>query len=117
MGKCKDCWKAQVRLRRATNPDVQAYDRDRAKLPHRKKAAREVVIRWRKENPEAYRAQNAVNNAIRDGRLPKGEVCEVEGCARTDVHAHHDDYTKPLEVRWLCPLHHHRGHAAEKAAA
>lgn len=30
--------------------------------------------------------------------------CEV--CGSTDVQKHHDDYAKPLEVRWLCPVHH-----------
>lgn len=27
------------------------------------------------------------------------------------ANAHHDDYAKPLEVRWLCALHHQRHHA------
>lgn len=116
LNKCKECCKAQERERRRTNPAVQAYDRERAKLPHRKAAARQVTIRWREENPEAYRAQTAVGNAIRDGKLAKGEICEAEGCFRTDVHAHHHDYSKPLEVTWKCPLHHHRDHADEKAA-
>lgn len=116
MGKCKACWRAQVRLRRRTNPAVQAYDRERAKLPHRRAHNRAEVIKWRREHPEAYRAQTALNNAIRDGRLTKGDICEADGCGRTDVHAHHDDYTKPLEVRWLCPLHHHRHHAELEAA-
>lgn len=38
-------------------------------------------------------------------RLP----CEI--CATIeDVQAHHDDYTKPLEVRWLCRKHHREHH-------
>lgn len=115
--KCKDCVKTYQRERRRTNPWVQEYDRDRAKEPHRKAAARAVTIRWREKYPERYQAQTAVGNAIRDGKLEKGEICEIQGCARTDVHAHHEDYSKPLEVRWLCPLHHHRGHAAEKQEA
>ena len=63
-----------------------------------------------KEDPEAYaeflrkhRTNNAVHNALKRGTLMKG-VCEV--CGDPNVHAHHDDYDKPLEVRWLCPLHH-----------
>lgn len=116
LGYCKSCRRAQVIARSRSNPAVQAYDRFRAKRPERKAHARQVTIKWRRENPEAYRAQTAVGNAIRDGRLAKGEVCEQEGCERTDVHAHHDDYTKPLEVRWMCPLHHHRHHAEELSA-
>lgn len=111
MGKCKVCWRAQVRERRRTNPAVQAYDRARAKTPARKAHARAIVIKWRREHPEAYKAETAVGNAIRDGRLDKGAACQVAGCDRTDVHAHHHDYSKPLEVKWFCPLHHHRLHA------
>ena len=40
---------------------------------------------------------------IKRGKLKKG-ICEV--CGSADVEAHHDDYTKPLAVRWFCRLHH-----------
>lgn len=36
------------------------------------------------------------------------QPCEV--CGNPDVVAHHDDYTKPLEVRWLCRSHHAKFH-------
>jgi hypothetical protein len=45
--------------------------------------------------------------AIQKGLLIK-KSCEVCG-TNEKVEAHHDDYTKPLEVRWLC-RHHHREH-------
>jgi transposase-like protein len=31
--------------------------------------------------------------------------------------AHHDDYSKPLRVRWLCRKCHRRYHADEKSSA
>jgi len=40
---------------------------------------------------------------IKRGKIKKG-VCEV--CGDPNVHGHHDDYTKPLEVRWFCEIHH-----------
>ncbi len=43
------------------------------------------------------------------------EPCEVCG-ATGDVEAHHDDYAKPLEVRWLCPSHHKLLHISLKRA-
>lgn len=106
---CKECVRRAVKARARTNPAVQAYDRARAKTPERRAHARAVTKRWREENPSAYKAQNAVNNAIRDGKLAKGP-CEF--CGREDVHAHHKDYSKPLDVIWLCPKCHHRLHAA-----
>ena len=64
---------------------------------------------WRQRNPEKYRAQTAVGNALRDGKLVK-RPCEI--CGDPKVHGHHDDYSKPLEVRWLCWVHHKTIHAA-----
>ena len=58
--------------------------------------------------PEQRRAGAAVHKAISSGRLVR-QPCEV--CGKTKkVHAHHDNYTKPLDVRWLCPSHHHEAH-------
>ncbi|WP_292636796.1 hypothetical protein [Mesorhizobium sp.] len=105
---CKECVKRRVRERARTNPAVQEYDRQRAKRPDRKARARKITMEWREENPVAYRAQTAVSNAVRDGRLFK-QPCEF--CGDDEVHAHHRDYTKPLEVVWLCPKCHHRLHA------
>lgn len=49
-----------------------------------------------------------VHRALRTGRLTR-QPCEV--CGAEKVHAHHDDYSRPLEVRWLCPAHHREIHA------
>lgn len=119
-GKCKECVKARVRQHRAANIEiVRAYDRERGQLPHRRadRAARawkykekhELAIRRnRQENPEKYRARNAVNNAVRDGKL---QVKPCERCGDgVGVQAHHDDYSKPLDVMWLCPKHHGERH-------
>ncbi|QTC89414.1 hypothetical protein IFE19_01385 [Brevundimonas pondensis] len=68
----------------------------------------EKAREWREAHPDAYRAHNAVNNAVRDGRLTK-EPCLF--CGEAKVHGHHQDYSKPLDVIWLCPRCHHRLHA------
>ena len=43
------------------------------------------------------------NAATRLGIIVK-QPCEV--CGKLKVDAHHDDYSKPTEVRWLCRKHH-----------
>jgi len=106
---CRECVCRRVRARAKINPAVQEYDRTRAKTPKRKAYNRSTVKRWREENPLAYQAQTAVGNALRDGRLFK-EPCVM--CGDQNVHAHHKDYSKPLDVVWLCPKCHHRLHAA-----
>lgn len=107
-GECKECTKRRVRERARTNPAVQEYDRKRAKLPHRKAKARKVTREWRAKNVDGFKAQTAVGNAIRDGKVEKAPCLF---CGREDVHAHHRDYAKPLDVIWLCPKCHHRLHA------
>jgi hypothetical protein len=50
------------------------------------------------------RAYDAVKYALKKGRLQKG-ACQHCG-ATEHVHAHHEDYSKPLDVIWLCPSCH-----------
>ena len=45
--------------------------------------------------------------AIKTGKIVP-RPCEVCGAAKAQ--AHHDDYNKPLEVRWLCREHHEEWH-------
>lgn len=52
-------------------------------------------------------ARGAVSNAIRAGRLIR-QPCER--CGVPEAQAHHDDYSKPLDVRWLCQEHHNDVH-------
>ena len=54
------------------------------------------------------RAREKAKRAIREGRI-KRLPCEV--CRLEPAEAHHDDYSKPLEVRFLCRLHHREFHA------
>lgn len=65
--------------------------------------------------PEQIAARNAVSRAVRDGELVR-QPCEKCGSTarakdgRSLVHAHHDDYSKPLIVRWMCQRCHYRHH-------
>ncbi len=55
---------------------------------------------------EKYRREKELQ---RDGRLDKS-ICAL--CASDqNVHAHHRDYSRPLDVVWLCAKCHHRVHA------
>ena len=60
----------------------------------------EIARKYRDDNPEKYKAYAIVKYSINKGDLVR-QPCEW--CGSTDnVHAHHDDYSKPLEVMWLC---------------
>lgn len=112
VGICKVCHSARMRRRRLeTLKEAQARDRERASLPHRKGAAGEKNARYLAANPEKRKAHWRINNALRKKHIVKPticSVCEVESL----VHGHHDDYSKPLEVRWLCAFCHGAVHRA-----
>jgi hypothetical protein len=69
----------------------------------------ENVKKYQRENPEKTAAHVTVTLALQNGSLTR-QPCEVCGKEKTD--AHHDDYSKPLEVRWLCRPHHKQHHAS-----
>jgi len=49
-----------------------------------------------------------MHRALKSGVLVRS-ACEVCGSEKSD--GHHDDYAKPLSVRWLCRTHHKQHHA------
>ena len=103
LGKCKQCTRSDVTANRRQSDRARRYDRERAKTPERIQHATETTRRWRREHPDRAKAHVIVAEAIRSGALTK-KPCRV--CGDSNVHAHHEDYAKPLEVDWLCPLHH-----------
>lgn len=54
------------------------------------------------------KARSDLNHAVQQGKIRKPKACGIYRC-REVPEAHHDDYSKPLEVRWLC-FKHHRAH-------
>lgn len=59
--------------------------------------------RMKETRPDRLRVWRVTKTAILNGTLKK-QPCEV--CGEMKVDAHHDDYSKPLSVRWLCRKHH-----------
>jgi hypothetical protein len=112
LGKCKTCTKGDVKHTRASNPDhYREYDRLRNALPHRQELRDRVNAAYVAEHPKRRKAQVAVGNAIRDGRLVP-LPCFVCGLK---AEAHHPDYDAPLDVVWLCTPHHKEAHALANA--
>lgn len=124
MAVCKACHRANVRANRSANADYyREFDKARASLPHRVEARRDyqktpegraaanrAKRAYLDRNPIKRAAHIACGNAIRDGRLIR-QPCEVCG---DGAQAHHDDYSKPLDVRWLCTTHHAEWHRHNK---
>ena len=57
--------------------------------------------------PERVKAREIVHRELRSGRLVR-EDCSV--CGESEAEAHHDDYNKPLDIKWLCKKCHREYH-------
>lgn len=120
---CKDCIKTRSRKNRVENLErYTEYEKQRAQLHHRvqarkeyqksdagKVAASKAKKKYIESNPKKRSVHITTGNAIRDGKLTKGD-CEVCGTS-SNIVAHHCDYNKPLDVMWLCAQHHSDWHA------
>ena len=123
-GPCKECHKSRTHQWAASNPEKrranwrrsaegrrELHNEECREYYQRDKARRMAAMQdyWAR-NPEKRAARHAVAYAIQTGRLRK------EPCARCGstlrLHAHHHDYSKPLEVTWLCSLCHGKEHRA-----
>ena len=127
LNKCIPCVKSRVNKHREVHLEkIREYDKKRANKPHRvqarkdyqkteagKLAAKKTRATYRKKYPMAYVAHVITGNAIRDGKLFPETSCSV--CNSTEkIEGHHDDYTKPMDVRWLCEKCHKEWHRHNK---
>ncbi len=80
----------------------------RSRIKHRKEITERLRL-WKLQNPEKHLAHQAVAHAVRARRLTAPDRCER--CQRSgSLHAHHEDYTRMLDVIWLCQSCHARRH-------
>lgn len=107
-GECKTCTKKRVSKNYRKNIEYyKNYDQKRNQTEERKND----FLRYQKTKRLKYRgrsrAYNKVAYAIKSGKLIK-EPCLKCGDIKTQ--AHHEDYRKPLMVKWLCFKHHKEIH-------
>lgn len=115
--KCKECLKVRDRNRpnaKERNASFRVAEKKRLEDPAVRNARNANKAKWINENIVKRAAHTIVGNHLYNGRLIK-QPCEK--CGNTEVDAHHDDYEKPLEVRWLCKKHHAEHHKSEREKA
>lgn len=104
--RCRVCHAAGKRETRARHPETyREISRRQYANGHRSKGSA----------PIQHRAHVAVWRALKAGKLtrpPACTRCEAIG----SVQAHHEDYTKPFDVQWVCSRCHGAIHAAEQRA-
>lgn len=127
LNKCKPCTKKDTAENRNKHIEYYLeYDRNRPNknarakkslaynaLAASKERRKESYQAWRKQNAWKVKANNAVNNSIRDGKITQ-KPCVV--CGNKDTQGHHIKYDKInwLNVRWLCVKHHAELHSGAR---
>jgi hypothetical protein len=99
---------AYYRDYRAKNKEqIRKYKREYMRSHRRGEKYTASIISWAKLNAEKIKAQKFLRMAVRYGYVIK-KPCEICGAERSV--AHHEDYNKPLDVNWLCEIHHREKH-------
>ncbi len=95
--------------RRNLKPEALEKMRASDKAYQKRKRANNKALKLKQKNaylnkyPERRLAYSRFWNAMRRGKITKDKCRD---CDRIDVQGHHTDYSKPLDVIWLCPIHH-----------
>jgi hypothetical protein len=90
----KDLLKSKRRIRTGAKPKKYCTD------PIQKKR-NEDMYRSARKYPEKTLARSFLSYYVKKGKIVKPDSCEI--CfEKTKVEGHHQDYSKPLEVKWLC---------------
>lgn len=107
LGKCKRCARLDARSNRGKRYEYYLeYDRARCADPARKAMGIASFRAAADKHPERTAAARITYNAVKRGEI-KRQPCWVCG---DKAEAHHPDYSRPLDVVWLCLVHHRQAH-------
>lgn len=128
--RCKACRLADKRAWTVANPEARKrhnrayYSRHREQInaqrgrwsreisPQARERKRVRDREWKRANREKTRAHVAVAQAIQRHELIRPVFCAEcrKTCRHSEIQAHHKDYSKPLDVIWLCGSCHRARH-------
>lgn len=120
LNKCKECAKKDANKHRSENLEkVKEYDRNRPNRIERsefnkKMSHTEAGKLCRRKSRAKWDSNNKVkkNAHLKVRRAMLAEKLERQPCVKCGkvAQAHHEDYSKPLDVTWYCPAHHSERH-------
>ena len=113
LNKCKSCSKKDVANRVAIKrliPEWVVSERERCRkkqeryrhLGLAKQVTREVKARWEERHPLKIDAHKKAHRAVRSGKLKNPGICQDCLDKTTNLDKHHEDYSRPLDIVWLC---------------
>ena len=118
MYKCRECSSEYHRIWWKNNPDkIAKYrikqrkrieedrpkERERNKRDYQKHKQKRLkkCKEYRNLNKQIKQAHGMIKYQIKIGKIKRPEKCSI--CNKSEnIHAHHADYSKPLEIIWLC---------------
>jgi len=112
-GSCKKCYigsrKEYLKEYQKKNAEkIKAQIKIYQNTPEAKENRRISKAQYNLLHKNRYKARYTITGMLQRGKL-KRKPCEK--CSTTEsIHAHHDDYNKPLEIRWLCAKCHREWH-------
>ena len=89
---------------------IREKQRDYRKNRRGKEAENKASKRAYQNHKYKWQARAKLRYAVKNGSIEKPQICEVCG-EKKPLHGHHADYSKPLEVNWLCQEHHQQLHS------
>tara|TARA_R110002110_G_C13168146_1_gene692424 strand:+ start:167 stop:694 length:528 start_codon:yes stop_codon:yes gene_type:complete len=119
LGKCKECTKKDSEARRIEkekDPEWAELEAERHRVKSRAHTIRKkgfskgtVFKRFDFGCAKSQKiANNKLGNAVRDGKIKRMPCCV---CGKSKTEGHHEDYSNPLDVIWLCKKHHTDRHS------
>jgi hypothetical protein len=127
LNKCKSCVKKRIKTYVQNNPDkVKVWSKNYFSSEKGQKQRIEYLATesgkvarkkgmdvYRKKYPLKYAAHTLTSYWLKIGKLTKPTICSVCN-SNQELHAHHDDYREPANVRWLCVPCHKEWHRHNK---
>ena len=105
--RCRECFSRYNKRRYASNPEKFKKDVKSYKEANPRKVL-ETRMKTCAKSPTQKNAYRVVDAALKSGDLIRPSFCSACGCSDAEhrIEAHHYDYSKPLDVIWLCtPCH------------
>ncbi len=109
MNKCKECTKGDSKKtyeKIQSIPELAIRERKRQRIKENKRRIEGRTKKYKKQLRRSP-ASDILARAIRLKQIEK-KPCEI--CGKTRAQGHHEDYSKPLDVVWLCIRHHNDRH-------
>jgi hypothetical protein len=101
------CSSWSIAWQKRNREHVSELERKRNATPEGKEIRKAIQSRYNAKNRIKRLAKDAIHNAIKAGKMIK-QPCKI--CGKKIVEGHHQNYSYPLKVVWLCKKHHLEEH-------